>query len=52
MDMYGQGRLTAAVTAAPGNAGELLAHLEADLSGFTRGASQADDVAFLVLTRD
>ncbi len=33
-------------------AGELLAHVEADLNAFTEGAPQQDDVTFLVLTGD
>ncbi|OGO66467.1 MAG: hypothetical protein A2Z45_07490 [Chloroflexi bacterium RBG_19FT_COMBO_55_16] len=49
---YGINRLTAAITAAPRKAGELLAHVEADLNAFTEGAPQQDDVTFLVLTRD
>ena len=49
---YGINRLTAAVTAAPRQADELLAHVEADLNAFTKGAAQQDDVTFLVLTRD
>jgi len=49
---YGVGRLTAAIAAAPPKAGELLAHVEADLNAFTEGAPQQDDVTFLVLTRD
>ena len=49
---YGDNRLTAAITAAPGKAGELLAHVEADLNAFTEGAPQQDDVTFLMLTKD
>ncbi len=49
---YGDDRLTAAVAAAPRQAGELLAHLEADLHAFTKGVPQQDDVTFLVLARD
>ena len=49
---YGSDRLTAAVAAAPGKAGDLLAHVEADLDAFTEGAPQQDDVTFLVLTKD
>ena len=49
---YGINRLTAAIAAAPRKAGELLAHVEADLNAFTEGAPQQDDVTFLVLTRD
>jgi serine phosphatase RsbU (regulator of sigma subunit) len=49
---YGINRLTAAIAAAPRTAGELLAHVEADLNAFTQGAPQQDDVTFLVLTRD
>jgi serine phosphatase RsbU (regulator of sigma subunit) len=49
---YGVGRLTAAITAAPRKAGELLAHIEADLNAFTEGTPQQDDVTFLVLTTD
>jgi serine phosphatase RsbU (regulator of sigma subunit) len=49
---YGINRLTAAIVAAPRKAGELLAHLEADLNAFTEGAPQHDDVTFLVLTKD
>ena len=49
---YGINRLTASITAAPRKAGELLAHVEADLNAFTEGAPQQDDVTFLVLTRD
>lgn len=32
---YGTNHLTAAIAAAPGKAGELLAHVEADLGAFT-----------------
>lgn len=49
---YGIDRLTAAITAAPRTAGELLAHIEADLNAFTEGAPQQDDVTLLVLTKD
>jgi sigma-B regulation protein RsbU (phosphoserine phosphatase) len=49
---YGVGRLTAAISTAPPKAGELLAHLEADLNAFTGGTPQQDDVTFLVLTKD
>jgi phosphoserine phosphatase RsbU/P len=49
---YGINHLTAALTAAPHQAGELLAHLEADLNAFTRGASQQDDVTWFVFTKD
>jgi serine phosphatase RsbU (regulator of sigma subunit) len=49
---YGVNRLTAAIAAAPRKAGELLAHIEADLESFTEGAPHQDDVTFLVLTRD
>lgn len=49
---YGINRLTAAIAAAPRKAGELLAHVEADLNAFTEGAPQQDDVTFLVLTKD
>jgi sigma-B regulation protein RsbU (phosphoserine phosphatase) len=49
---YGDDRLTAAITAAPGKAGELLAYVEADLNAFTGGAPPQDDVTFLVVTKD
>ena len=49
---YGINRLTTAIAAAPRKAGELLAHVEADLNAFTEGTPQQDDVTFLVLTRD
>jgi len=49
---YGVGRLTAAIAAAPRKAGELLAHVEADLNAFTEGTPQQDDVTILVLTAD
>jgi sigma-B regulation protein RsbU (phosphoserine phosphatase) len=49
---YGINRLTAALVAAPGRAGELLAHVEADLNSFTEDAPQQDDVTLLVLTKD
>ncbi len=49
---YGINRLTAAIAAAPRKAGELLAHVEADLNAFTEGAPQQDDVTFLVLVKD
>ena len=49
---YGINRLTAAIAAGPRKAGELLAHVEADLNAFTEGAPQQDDVTFLVLTKD
>lgn len=49
---YGINRLTAAIGAAPRKAGELLAHLEADLNAFVEGAPQADDVTLLVLSQD
>jgi serine phosphatase RsbU (regulator of sigma subunit) len=48
---YGDKRLTAAITAAPGKAGELLAHIEADLNAFAEGAPQQDDVTFVILTK-
>jgi serine phosphatase RsbU (regulator of sigma subunit) len=51
-EYYSINRLTAAIAAATGKAGELLAHIEADLDAFTEGAPQQDDVTFLVLTRD
>jgi len=49
---YGINRLTAAIAAAPRKAGELLAHVEADLNTFTEGAPQQDDITFFVLTKD
>jgi serine phosphatase RsbU (regulator of sigma subunit) len=49
---YGIKRLSAALTAAPREAGKLLAHLEADLDAFTGGTRQQDDVTWLVLTKD
>jgi sigma-B regulation protein RsbU (phosphoserine phosphatase) len=49
---YGIKRLAAALLAAPRKAGELLAHVEADLNTFIEGAPQLDDVTFLVLTKD
>jgi serine phosphatase RsbU (regulator of sigma subunit) len=49
---YGIDRLTAALASAPRKAGEILAHIEADLLAFTEGAEQQDDVTFLVLARD
>lgn len=49
---YGINRLTAAIAAAPQKAGELLAHIEADLNAFTEGVPRQDDVTFLVLTKD
>lgn len=49
---YGTDQLTAALAAAPSKAGDLLAHIEADLDVFTEGAQPQDDVTFLVLTRD
>ena len=49
---YGINRLTAAIAAAPRKAGELLAHVEADLNAFTEGLPRQDDVTFLVLTKD
>ncbi|HEY6041573.1 MAG TPA: MASE1 domain-containing protein [Anaerolineae bacterium] len=49
---YGADRLTAAITAAPRKASELLAHVEADLNAFTEGAPQHDDITFFVLTKD
>jgi serine phosphatase RsbU (regulator of sigma subunit) len=49
---YGNARLAAAIAAAPRQAAELLAHVEADLDAFTEGAPQQDDVTLLVLTRD
>jgi phosphoserine phosphatase RsbU/P len=49
---YGIHGLAAAIAAAPRKAGELLAHVEADLNAFTGGAPPQDDVTFLVLTRD
>ena len=52
MQFYDKDRLIAAIAAAPQNAGELLAHVEADLNAFTEGAPQSDDVALLVLTKD
>jgi sigma-B regulation protein RsbU (phosphoserine phosphatase) len=49
---YGTNRLTTAIAAAPGKAGELLAHIEADFNAFIEGEPQQDDVTFLVLTKD
>jgi serine phosphatase RsbU (regulator of sigma subunit) len=49
---YGVDRLTAAIATAPQKAGELLAHVEADLNAFTEGTPQQDDVTLLVLTKD
>jgi serine phosphatase RsbU (regulator of sigma subunit) len=49
---YGSNRLTAAIAAAPRRAGELLAHVEADLDAFSDGEPYQDDVTWLVLTRD
>ncbi len=49
---YGINRLTAAIAAAPRKAGELLAHVEADLNAFTEGAPRQDDVTLLALTKD
>jgi sigma-B regulation protein RsbU (phosphoserine phosphatase) len=37
-EFYGDNRLNAAITTAPRNAGELLAHIEADLEAFIDGA--------------
>jgi serine phosphatase RsbU (regulator of sigma subunit) len=49
---YSINRLTAAIAAAPRQAGELLAHLEADLSAFVESVTQRDDVTFVILSRD
>jgi hypothetical protein len=49
---YGTKHLTAAIATAPHKAGELLAHLEADLNAFTEGAPQQDDVTWFVFTKD
>lgn len=49
---YGETRLTAAISAAPRKASEILANIEADLNAFTTGAPLQDDVTFLVLTKD
>jgi serine phosphatase RsbU (regulator of sigma subunit) len=49
---YGIDHLTAAISTAPRKAGELLAHVEADLNAFTEGAPQQDDVTWFVLTKD
>ena len=49
---YGIDRLTAAISSAPRKAGELLAHVEADLDAFGEGAPQQDDVTFFVLTKN
>jgi len=49
---YGINRLTAVIAAAPRQAGELLAYIEADFHAFTEGALLQDDVTFLVLTKD
>jgi len=51
-DDYGVNRLIAAIIAAPQTAGELLAHVEADLTAFAGNLPQQDDVTWLVLTRD
>jgi sigma-B regulation protein RsbU (phosphoserine phosphatase) len=51
-EMYRGNRLTAALAAAPREAGELLTHLETDLDAFTEGTPQQDDVTWLVLTRE
>ena len=49
---YGINHLTAAITAAPRKAGEILTHIEADLKTFTKDAPQQDDVTVLVFTKD
>lgn len=49
---YGEDHLAAAISNAPGDAVEILAHLEADLNAFTEGAPEQDDVTILVLARD
>jgi serine phosphatase RsbU (regulator of sigma subunit) len=51
-EMYGINHLTAAINTAPRKASELLAHIEADLNAFTKGAPQHDDVTWFVLTKD
>ncbi len=49
---YGVERLTAALVSAPPKAGPMLAHIEADLKGFTGNAPPQDDVTIMVLTCD
>ncbi len=49
---YGTPRLVAAITAAPRQAEELLAYIEADLNNFTKDTELQDDVTFLVMTRE
>ena len=46
---YGINRLTAAIAAAPRKAGEILAHVEADLKAFVESAPQADDITLVVV---
>jgi len=51
-EMYGINHLTAAITAAPRGASEILTHIEADHKTFTRDAPQQDDVTWFVLTKE
>ena len=48
-EYYGINRLTAAIAAAPRKAGEILAHVEADLKAFVENAPQADDITLVVV---
>ena len=48
-EYYGINRLTAAIAAAPRKAGEILAHVEADLKAFVESAPQADDITLVVV---
>jgi serine phosphatase RsbU (regulator of sigma subunit) len=51
-EYYEDNRLTAAIADAPRKAGDVLAHIEADLNAFGEGELQEDDVTILVLSKD
>jgi hypothetical protein len=44
--------LTAAITAAPRKADELLAYIKGDLDAYTMGGQEQDDVTLQVMTKD
>jgi len=50
--MFGLERFEAALASAPGDAGELLAHIPRELETFTRGATPADDVTLVALVAE
>jgi serine phosphatase RsbU (regulator of sigma subunit) len=51
-EYYGDARFAAAISAAPTEAPDLLAHLLADLSAFTASESLEDDITLFVVTNE